>query len=300
MFKKDKPNILFIGLGMMGQPMALRLIQAKYPVFVHDANQETVKNYCNKIDAKSLLPSEDLSLIDVVITMLPDSEIVEDVILGVDYFPGIASKLKPGSVIIDMSSAEPMRSRALGASLKKMDLIYLDAPVSGGVRRAVDGSLSIMVGGYPETFADVKPILENFGKNVFYVGEPGSGHAMKALNNYLSAITTLSVAEALIIGKRFGLDPNKMVDVFNSATGKSNATENKAKQFMLSGTFGAGFTAKLMVKDITIAIQLGSALNSSMELGEASMDAWRNALKFLGSDEDHTAIYRYVEQNYRA
>lgn len=297
MLKKDKPNILFIGLGMMGQPMALRLVQAQYPVFVHDANQETVKNYCNKIDAKSLLPSEDLGLIDVVITMLPDSEIVEGVIFGVDNFPGIAPKLKPGSVVIDMSSSEPMRSRALGASLKKMDLIYLDAPVSGGVRRAIDGSLAIMVGGDLEAFVEVKPILENLGKNIFHVGDPGSGHAIKALNNYLSAITTLSVAEALIIGKRFGLDPNKMVDVFNSSSGKSNATENKAKQFMLSGTFGAGFTAKLMVKDITMANQLGSAVNSSMELGEASLNAWRNALKYLGNDEDHTAIYRYVEQN---
>ncbi len=297
MLKKDKPNILFIGLGMMGQPMALRLVQAQYPVFVHDANQETVKNYCNKIDAKSLLPSEDLGLIDVVITMLPDSEIVEGVIFGVDNFPGIAPKLKPGSVVIDMSSSEPMRSRALGVSLKKMDLIYLDAPVSGGVRRAIDGSLAIMVGGDLEAFVEVKPILENLGKNIFHVGDPGSGHAIKALNNYLSAITTLFVAEALIIGKRFGLDPNKMVDVFNSSSGKSNATENKAKQFMLSGTFGAGFTAKLMVKDITMANQLGSAVNSSMELGEASLNAWRNALKYLGNDEDHTAIYRYVEQN---
>ena len=297
MLKKDKPNILFIGLGMMGQPMALRLVQAQYPVFVHDANQETVKNYCNKIDAKSLLPSEDLGLIDVVITMLPDSEIVEGVIFGVDNFPGIAPKLKPGSVVIDMSSSEPMRSRALGASLKKMDLIYLDAPVSGGVRRAIDGSLAIMVGGDLEAFVEVKPILENLGKSIFHVGDPGSGHAIKALNNYLSAITTLSVAEALIIGKRFGLDPNKMVDVFNSSSGKSNATENKAKQFMLSGTFGAGFTAKLMVKDITMANQLGSAVNSSMELGEASLNAWKNALKYLGNDEDHTAIYRYVEQN---
>ena len=297
MLKKDKPNILFIGLGMMGQPMALRLVQAQYPVFVHDANQETVKNYCNKIDAKSLLPSEDLGLIDVVITMLPDSEIVVGVIFGVDNFPGIAPKLKPGSVVIDMSSSEPMRSRALGASLKKMDLIYLDAPVSGGVRRAIDGSLAIMVGGDLEAFVEVKPILENLGKSIFHVGDPGSGHAIKALNNYLSAITTLSVAEALIIGKRFGLDPNKMVDVFNSSSGKSNATENKAKQFMLSGTFGAGFTAKLMVKDITMANQLGSAVNSSMELGEASLNAWRNALKYLGNDEDHTAIYRYVEQN---
>ena len=297
MLKKDKPNILFIGLGMMGQPMALRLVQAQYPVFVHDANQETVKNYCNKIDAKSLLPSEDLGLIDVVITMLPDSEIVEGVIFGVDNFPGIAPKLKPGSVVIDMSSSEPMRSRALGASLKKMDLIYLDAPVSGGVRRAIDGSLAIMVGGDLEAYVEVKPILENLGKSIFHVGDPGSGHAIKALNNYLSAITTLSVAEALIIGKRFGLDPNKMVDVFNSSSGKSNATENKAKQFMLSGTFGAGFTAKLMVKDITMANQLGSAVNSSMELGEASLNAWRNALKYLGNDEDHTAIYRYVEQN---
>lgn len=297
MLKKDKPNILFIGLGMMGHPMALRLIQVQYPVFVHDANVETVKNYCNKTAAKRLLPSEDLSSIDVVITMLPDSEIVEGVVLGVDNSPGIAPKLKPGTVIVDMSSSEPIRSKALGANLKNMDLIYLDAPVSGGVRRAIDGSLAIMVGGTPEAFVEVKPILENLGKNIFHVGDPGSGHAIKALNNYLSAITTLSVAEALIIGKRFGLDPNKMVDVFNSSSGKSNATENKAKQFMLSGAFDAGFTAKLMLKDITMANQLGSAVNSSMELGEASLNAWRNAVKFLGSDEDHTAVYRYVEQN---
>jgi 3-hydroxyisobutyrate dehydrogenase len=297
MLKKDKPNILFIGLGMMGHPMALRLIQAQYPVYVHDANMETVKNYCKKTDAKGLLPSEDLSSIDVVITMLPDSAIVEGVILGVDNFPGIAAKLKPGSVVIDMSSSEPIRSKALGANLKKMDLIYLDAPVSGGVKRAIDGSLAIMVGGAPEDFVEVKPILENLGKNIFHVGDPGSGHAIKALNNYLSAITTLSMAEALLIGKRFGLDPNKMVDVFNSSSGKSNATENKAKQFMLSGTYGAGFTAKLMLKDITMANELGSAVNSSMELGEASLNAWRNAVKFLGSDEDHTAVYRYVEQN---
>lgn len=297
MLKKDKPNILFIGLGMMGHPMALRLIQAQYPVFVHDANIETVKNYCNKTAAKRLLPSEDLSSIDVVITMLPDSEIVEGVVLGVDNSPGIAPKLKPGTVIVDMSSSEPIRSKALGANLKNMDLIYLDAPVSGGVRRAIDGSLAIMVGGTPEAFVEVKPILENLGKNIFHVGDPGSGHAIKALNNYLSAITTLSVAEALIIGKRFGLDPNKMVDVFNSSSGKSNATENKAKQFMLSGAFDAGFTAKLMLKDITMANQLGSAVNSSMELGEASLNAWRNAVKFLGSDDDHTAVYRYVEQN---
>jgi len=297
MLKKDKPNILFIGLGMMGHPMALRLIQAQYPVFVHDANVETVKNYCNKTAAKRLLPSEDLSSIDVVITMLPDSEIVEGVVLGVDNSPGIAPKLKPGTVIVDMSSSEPIRSKALGANLKNMDLIYLDAPVSGGVRRAIDGSLAIMVGGTPEAFVEVKPILENLGKNIFHVGDPGSGHAIKALNNYLSAITTLSVAEALIIGKRFGLDPNKMVDVFNSSSGKSNATENKAKQFMLSGAFDAGFTAKLMLKDITMANQLGSAVNSSMELGEASLNAWRNAIKFLGSDDDHTAVYRYVEQN---
>jgi 3-hydroxyisobutyrate dehydrogenase len=297
MLKKDKPNILFIGLGMMGKPMTHRLIQAQYPVYVHDANPETVKNYCKQNDAKALLPSEDLSLIDVVITMLPDSGVVEGVILGIDNSSGIASKLKPGSVIMDMSSSEPMRSRDLGAILKKMNLIYLDAPVSGGVKRAIDGSLAIMVGGSPEAFADVQAILENLGKNIFHVGEPGSGHAIKALNNYLSAITTLSVAEALVIGKRFGLDPNKMVDVFNASSGKSNATENKAKQFMLNGAFGAGFTAKLMLKDITIASQLGSAVNSSMELGEASLNAWRNALEFLSSDEDHTAIYRYVEQN---
>jgi 3-hydroxyisobutyrate dehydrogenase len=297
MLKKDKPNILFIGLGMMGHPMARRLIEAQYPVYVHDANPETVKNYCKQIDAKALSPTEDLSFIDVVITMLPDSGVVESVILGTDNSPGIASKLKLSSVIMDMSSSEPMRSRELGISLKKMNLIYLDAPVSGGVKRAIDGSLAIMVGGAPEAFVNLQPILDNLGKNIFHVGDSGSGHAIKALNNYLSAITTLSVAEALVIGKRFGLDPNKMVDVFNSSSGRSNATENKAKQFMLNGTFGAGFTAKLMLKDITIANQLGSAVNSSMELGEASLNAWRNALEFLDGDDDHTAVYRYVEQN---
>lgn len=295
MTSMEKPNIYFIGLGMMGNPMALRLVQAKYPIYVHDANPQTVADFCSKTGAKALPPTADLNLIDVVITILPDSDVVESVILG-DSSSGIAYKINPGSLVIDMSSSEPIRSRDLGGKLKSMNLAYLDAPVSGGVKKAIEGTLSVMVGGSSESFNNAKTILNIFGSNVFHVGDNGSGHAIKALNNYLSAIATLSVAEALIIGQRFGLDPNRMVEVFNASSGKSNATENKAKQFMLSGTFGAGFTAKLMVKDISMANQLGCAVNSSMELGEASLSAWKNALQFLGSGADHTAIYKYVEQ----
>jgi 3-hydroxyisobutyrate dehydrogenase len=272
--------------------MVQMLSSAGYSIWVHDTSPSRLDEICLLTSAKVFNENSDLSIIDVVITMLPDSNTVEDALFGNS---GVASRLKKGVIVIDMSSSEPMRSRHIYKKLSDIGISYVDAPVSGGVKRAIDGTLAIMAGGDVEAFQKVDSILGVMGKNIFHVGEAGSGHAVKALNNYLSAITTIATAEALIIGKSFGLDQKKMVEVFNASTGRSNATENKALQFMVSGTFSAGFTMSLMVKDITIASQLGEQVGYSMDMGDASLQAWGKAMHLLGKTVDHTAVYQYVE-----
>ncbi len=286
-------RLCFIGLGMMGVPMASNLRKAGYPVVVSDADAERVARFCREQGGEPLGPRTDLSAVDVVITMLPDSDVVESVLVGEN---GIARRLRKGATVIDMSTAEPVRSRELGARLEADGIDYLDAPVSGGVGKAVAGTLAIMAGGRPHVFERCEQVFAPMGARVFHVGPAGCGHAMKALNNYLSGIALASVAEALLVGERFGLDPNVMVDVFNASTGKNNSTENKAKQFIISRAFNGGFAMKLMVKDLGIATRLGDSMGTPVRLGDVCRDMFASALEALGDNPDHTEIYRYLEQ----
>lgn len=148
----------------------------------------------------------------------------------------------------------------LGEELEKRGLNMVDAPVSGGVRRAVDGSLAIMIGGDPASVARVKPVLEALGRSIFETGPLGSGHAMKALNNFVSAAGLTAACEALAVGKKFGLDPEQMVDILNVSTGRNNSTENKMKPFILSGSYDGGFSLALMAKDLRVAADLADAM----------------------------------------
>jgi 3-hydroxyisobutyrate dehydrogenase len=289
-------TIGFIGLGMMGYPMAHLLAGAGHSLFVHDISESVVERFltehagAQKLD--SCGPSAEL---DIVITMLPDSNAVHAAVLGTPDKPGIAESLRAGSVIIDMSSSEPLRSRELAATLAARGIDYLDAPVSGGVKRAVNGTLAIMVGGETPVIDRYRPVLEVMGQNITVVGKAGAGHAMKALNNYVSAAGLLAAVEALHVGQAFGLDPEAMTDVLNSSTGKNNTTENKVKQFMLSGAYNSGFSLALMAKDLGIAMGLGKSLSQPMELGDQLLALWRSANEQLGKGADHTEMYRFQE-----
>jgi 3-hydroxyisobutyrate dehydrogenase len=290
-------KIGFIGLGMMGYPMATRLARAGHSLVVMDLNQANTSRFiAENTGAAAAGEAADFGEADIVITMLPGSAAVEAVVLGSDGGPGVAASMPRGATLIDMSSSEPMRSRELAQALAAQGLRYLDAPVSGGVKRAIDGSLAVMAGGDAAVLAHCEDVLKAMGKNLTHVGGHGAGHAMKALNNYVSAAGLVATVEALHVGRAFGLDPDLMVSILNSSTGKNNTTENKAKQFMLSAAFNSGFSLSLMAKDLGIAMDLSKAMDHPMKLGEEVLEIWRNADASLGKGADHTEMYRFLQK----
>lgn len=283
-------RIGFIGLGMMGTPMTACLAKAGFQLFLADADAGRLRDVQATLNASALTP-ENAQTLDVLITMLPNSNIVETVLLGEG---GWAGSLAPQTVVIDMSSSEPARSRELGQKLNTLNLAYLDAPVSGGVKRAVDGSLAILVGGDAAVMQRCRPVLDAMGKNILHIGDAGSGHAAKALNNFVSAAGLMATVEALHVAKRFGIDPDVMVDVLNASSGGSNTSLNKAKQFMLSGTFGSGFSMQLMNKDLKIAKGLSDALDYPLIFGQSAIKVWNDVAQGATPTTDHTEMYRML------
>jgi len=284
----------FIGIGNMGRPMAHRLVGAGYTVQVADKNESAVQRFVAEFGGCAASSLEALARSSqVVITMLPDGKTVREVVLGDD---GLISSLAAGSIVIDMSSSEPVGTKELGQALARRGVHLVDAPVSGGVKRAVDGSLATMVGGEAAVIASVRPLLEAMAKQIFLTGPLGSGHAMKALNNLVSAAGLWMAAEALLVGKQFGLAPETMVDVLNASTGRNNSTENKFKQHILSRTFGSGFSLGLMAKDLRTAQGLAAATGIPAPFTGCCTELWNEAVRELGEAADHTAIVRVLER----
>ena len=235
-------TIAFIGLGMMGRPMASRLAGAGFKLRVFDLSQKAVSDFVGAHPTALATASAKAAAqgADALITMLPDGKVGAAAVLeGRD---AAVEGLGAGALVMDMSSSNPVDTQKLARDLAGEGLALLDAPVSGGVKRAVDGSLSIMVGGAAADLERARPVFGAMGKTITLCGPAGAGHALKALNNYLSAAGLVAMCEALIVGENFGLDPGTMVDVFNTSTGKSNATEVKGRQFVVSRNFAAGFS----------------------------------------------------------
>ena len=222
--------------------------------------------------------------------MLPTSAIVERVLIE----GGAAAKLPTNALIIDMSSSEPLRSRTLAATLTEKALRYLDAPVSGGVRGAVNGALAIMVGGDAADLEVARPIFDQLGRSVIHVGQHGAGHAAKALNNLVSAATVAVTAEAMKTARAFGIDEQVFIDVLNASSGRSNTSENKASQFMLSGTFASGFPIGLMSKDVDIAVALADQLGVDAELSRETAELWKRVAIAGHAGDDHTKMYEFL------
>jgi 3-hydroxyisobutyrate dehydrogenase len=287
----------FVGIGNMGAPMVRCLAKAGFAVCMYDVNTETTEAFGAEGGGDfSIAP--DLATLgstcDVVITMLPNSKIVRAATIGTKAKPGFAASLKPGAIVIDMSSSYPLDTRSLGADLAKSDVALIDAPVSGGVPKAVSGTLAIMTGGEPGVIDRVTSVLSAMG-TVHRTGALGSGHAMKALNNYVSSAGLIATAEALIIGQKFGLDGAVMTKVLNASTGRNNTTENKAERYMLNGAFNSGFALALMEKDVGMARQLAEALDLDATELQFVSAYLAKALKALGADADHTAVYAFAD-----
>lgn len=282
-------RIGFIGLGMMGRPMAHLLHGAGHTLVVQDIHPDAVKGFAAEHPGTvAATGPQDFAGCEGVITMLPNSDIV-DAVVG-----GLRPHLQRGACVIEMSSADPNRTRALAASLAEQGVNLIDAPVSGGVKKAVAGTLAIMVGGDQGVFAQQKPLLETMGKAITFVGPVGAGHALKALNNYVSAAALIATAEAIHVGAAFGIEATTIVDVINASTGKNNTTENKAHQFMLNGAFNSGFSLALQAKDVGIAAALGKSMQLPMDLAQTVYAMTADASKALGPAADHTELYKAV------
>ena len=292
----DIRTIGFIGLGNMGVPMAANLVRGGYQVIGFDLDAARAQIFAKDHSARATSDLAELGkAADAVITMLPTGREVRDVLLHAQG-GALAAHLKPGAYAIDMSSADPVGTRALGRDLAARNITLVDAPVSGGVVRAKDGSLAIMIGGDADAVAAVKPLLSNMGQKLFEVGGLGCGHAMKALNNFLAATSFTAAAEAVAVGRRFGLDPAVMIDVINVSTGRSFASENLIKQHVLSGAFCTGFALGLLAKDVGIAADLAEQIDMNAPLTQLIRDMWADAREAVGGDQDHTSAAPYWER----
>ena len=288
-------KIAFVGLGLMGVPMAKNLLKAGYQIAGFDLNQEVAVKFSGEKRFQFVSsPEQAIQDANLTILMLPDSAIIDTLLWGINGSAGIATQLRKNSYLIDMSSSSPISSKENNQKLEKLGIQFIDAPVSGGVKKAIDGSLAIIVGGKKEYFAEVHPLLECMGKSIVHVGDAGAAHAVKALNNYVSAAGLIAASEALNAAKRFGLDPHVVNQVFNASTGRNNTTENKVENFMLNDAFNSGFSLALMRKDVQIALNFIENMNCYASLAKQCVLTAKEADEKLGKGADHTAMFDYV------
>jgi len=280
----------FVGLGRMGWPMATNLARAGYQLVVRDADRDVELRFADEFGAAaSGREATAFATAGVLITMLPDGRVVQDAMLG----EGIADVLPGGAVVVDMSSSSPQDTRGLGRELERRSIALVDAPVSGGVPRATDGTLAIMAGADDEAALDrALPILGVLGRRVFRTGPLASGHAMKALNNFCAAAGYAALAEALVLGGRFGLTPSTMVEIVNNSTGRSFLSDVVFPDEVLTGRYGTGFALGLLAKDVTIAAGIADGSGVDAPLCRMVQQRWAEAAQALGFAADHSMAHK--------
>ncbi|HEX4113132.1 MAG TPA: NAD(P)-dependent oxidoreductase [Stellaceae bacterium] len=292
-----KPALGFVGLGNMGGPMTNNLVKAGYRVTGFDIDRPRLLQRAQEIGfhaAESLADCAKRS--DTVITMLPNGHIVREAVLGGN---GIAEGLAKGGLIIDLSSAGATGTAALGKELAASGIALIDAPVSGGVTGAVNGTLAIMVGGNDEAaIARAWPILETMGKKLFRAGPLGAGHAAKSINNYLGATNLIAIAEGLIAGTKFGLDPANLLAIVNASTGASGTSQGLYPGQVLNRKFGAGFALALMAKDVGLAADLARDVGINAEVMQHTAKVWARARDTLKGNPDFTEIVKMFEADF--
>lgn len=280
----------FIGLGNMGMPMSRRLIEAGIAVRGFDLSESARDLFASQggeafAELSAMVPG-----CDALILMLPNSEIVESVLEGEG---GVLSSISDDAVIIDMSSSEPLRTRTLAERVRASGARLVDAPVSGGVGGAEAGTLSIMAGGDAADVARVAPVLGHLGR-VSHVGPAGAGHALKAINNLMSATHLWVTNEAMLTGIAFGLEPEVMLEVVNRSSGRSGSTEHKWPKFIVGESYDSGFSLSLMLKDMRIATDLAERLGVPHALSDEAVRHWQTANDDLGQGADHTEVARWL------
>lgn len=289
-------DIGFIGLGVMGAPMATHLAKAGHRLTLLDRDVDAAQRLAATLGAPSRVaatPREVAAASEVVITMLPNGQVVQQVALDAD---GLVHGWRAGSILLDSSSCEPWLTERTGAAIAGRGGRMVDAPVSGAQWGAVDAQLVFMVGGAAEDLARVRPLLDVMGRAVFHLGGLGAGHAMKCINNCITAVTLANTAEGLVAGKRYGLDPQAMVDVLNASTGGSWITQTHFNQRVFNRAFDDPFKLELMLKDMGIAMALARETGSPAPLWGLGEQLWRMADHAAGPGASVSELVRWVER----
>ncbi|MBX3644990.1 MAG: NAD(P)-dependent oxidoreductase [Rubrivivax sp.] len=289
-------QIGFVGLGVMGAPMATHLARAGHHLRLHDANAATARQLAQTLGGAATAADTPAALAegcDVVVTMLPNGQVVQQVALGEQ---GLLQGLKRGALLLDTSSAEPWLTRQTAAALAERGVAMVDAPVSGAQWGAEAAELVFMVGGSAADLQRVRPLLERMGRAVHHVGPLGAGHMMKCINNLITSMTFSATMEGLTLGKRVGLDPAAMVAVLNESTGGSWITRNHIAQRVLSRSFDDPFKLELMLKDIGIALDLSREAQLPMPLSGLGQQLWRAAALAAGPGASVSELARWVER----
>lgn len=285
-------KIGFIGLGIMGKPMAKNLLKAGYELVVFDINQDAVTELVSAGAASAPTSREVAQQSEVIITMLPNSPHVKTAILGEN---GVLEGAKPGLVLIDMSSIAPLASQEIAAAVAKKGVEMLDAPVSGGEPKAIDGTLSIMVGGKKELFERCSELLSKMGKSVVLCGEIGAGNTTKLANQIVVALNIAAVSEAFVLATKAGVEPELVFNAIRGGLAGSTVMEAKGPM-MLAGNFKPGFKIDLHIKDLANAIETGHDVGVPLPLTASVMEILQ-ALKVDGKGQnDHSGIVQFYEK----
>lgn len=284
-------KIGFVGIGKMGTPMAERLIKAGYDVTVYDLDTKAVLELANAGAKAATSAKEVADAAEVVFASLPSPQILEAVVLGDN---GIAAG-NAVKVFIDISTTGPRTAAKVADGLKPRGIVMIDAPVSGGLKGARNGTLAVMTSGPQTVFEAVRPILENFGK-LFFMGEvQGAAQTMKLANNLLAAAALAVSSEAVVMGVKAGLDPKIMLDVINASSGRNSATEDKFPKSVLPRTFDFGFATGLSFKDVRLCVEEAEAMGVPMVVGSAVRQMLSVTNQLYGPESDFTSMVRVVE-----
>ena len=291
----DKQEIGFIGVGLMGTPMAKHLANSGHTLTLYDIDHDAATNAAKAIGNKASVarsPAEVAQASDIIFTMLPNGRVVQAIVEGDQ---GITEGLRDGALLIDTSSAEPWLTKESAKAIAAAGGSMLDAPVSGAVWGAEEGNLVFMVGGSDADVARARPLLEAMGREVFHLGGLGSGHAMKCINNSITAATLTATAEGLVAGQNYGLDPAVMVDVLNESTGGSWITQTHFHQRIFNRKFDDPFKLELMLKDVGISVELARNVNVPTPMLGLTQQLWRMADHAVGAGASVSELVRWVE-----
>jgi 3-hydroxyisobutyrate dehydrogenase len=291
----SKPPVGFVGLGIMGLPMALNVAQAGYALTAYDKDPAALQRAAAAAPGLKPAgsPADVARASAIVVTMLPSGRYVQEVALGDE---GLIHGFAEGSLLLDTSSSEPWVTVETAQALAAAGVAMVDAPVSGAQLGAQTGELVFMTGGEPADLQRVTPLLEVMGKQIFHLGGIGAGHTMKCLNNLITAMTFMATAEGLAVGKELGLDPEAMTDVLNVSTGMSWISQTQIRQRITSRTFDDAFKLELMVKDIGIAMRLAGDRSVPVPLCGVGQQLWRAALRHAQEGSSISEVVRWVEE----